>query len=66
LRRQLRRRIDGYWLRRPVELALVYAADEGVPLRRGEVQDSSFRVLAVTNPDPVASQVRDLYAVTVI
>lgn len=41
-------------------------ADEGIPLCWGEVQDSSSTVFAVTNPDPVASQACDLYAVTIV
>jgi hypothetical protein len=44
----------------------VNAADEGIPLGWGEVQDSAFRVLAVANPYTVVSQAGHLYAVTVI
>jgi hypothetical protein len=49
-----------------VELSVADAADEGIPLCRGEVQDSPSRVLAVANPDPVVGQACDLYAVTVV
>jgi hypothetical protein len=49
-----------------VELPLVDAADEGIPLGLGEVQDGPSRVLAVANPDPVVGQACDLYAVTVV
>ena len=43
-----------------IELPIVDAADEGIPLCWREVQDSPFRVLAVANPDPVVGQACDL------
>jgi hypothetical protein len=50
----------------PLELAVVDATDEGIPLCLGEVQDSPSGVLAVANPDCVTRQARDLDAVTVV
>ena len=49
-----------------VELPIVDATDEGIPLCRGKVQDSPSWVLAIANPDRVAGQACDFYAVAVV
>lgn len=49
-----------------VELPVADAADEGVPFRRGEVQDPAPRVLTIAHPDRVLVQARDLHAVAVV
>ena len=49
-----------------VELPVLSAAYEGIPLCWGEVQDSPSWVLAVANPDRVAGQACDFYAVSVV
>ena len=48
-----------------IELALAHAANEGVPLVRGESENWSFAITAVPDADRASGQVTDFDTITV-